>query len=301
MAPPPPEHRDDLETLAPPSPAGSRTGFPFGSVTVPNNRCRVSSLCQSVDSRGADISNNAENKEKEAEVSSPLNDTRMDLEEERLDLNSVLSGTMDDDAKMMPEEGNNGVSVKNLSRIFEESDERRNAAAKPTRPPLAPARSNLKTEEDVKVNVNEDQRLSVYLRIRPPVSSTGKEGVDGSISTIEVLPEVSGSLSNTIRTYPPLTSNAAKVVRTGNNRLGGRKNTSKSLNDDGSSGDENGEVLGVKEYEYSGVFGPNSTQSDIYETIAAPLVEGLFPEEKTGELGESALLFTLGVTNAGKT
>ena len=36
--------------------------------------------------------------------------------------------------------------------------------------------------------------------------------------------------------------------------------------------------------------------------IAAPLVEGLFPQNDDGDaLGESVLLFTLGVTNAGKT
>ena len=57
--------------------------------------------------------------------------------------------------------------------------------------------------------------------------------------------------------------------------------------------DTSDEVLGVKEYAYSGVFEPISTQCDV--------VEGIFPDDADGELGESALLFTLGVTNAGKT
>ena len=57
--------------------------------------------------------------------------------------------------------------------------------------------------------------------------------------------------------------------------------SSKSLNDDGSSDnglDPHAEVRGVKEYSYSGVFGPTSSQSDVYTHVAAPLVEGLFPQ-----------------------
>jgi hypothetical protein len=309
------EHRDDLETLAPPSPAGSRTGFVF---SVPSQQCRVSSICPTVDSRvfaasaaagdGVEESKKAENKlgeeaVAEEEFSSPsLDNTRMEMEDERLDLNSVLSGTMEEDDATVKQEDGNAVSVKNLSRLFEENDGRAiTAAAKPMRPPLAPGRANLKTEEGTAPTAkNEDGKLlSVYLRIRPPVSAEGKEGVDGSISTIEVLPDCSvDGVPSTIRTYPPLTSNAAKVVRTGNKLV--KMSASKSLNEEGRSSEE-GEVLGVKEYNYSGVFGPSSTQEEIYETIGAPLVDGLFPEEKSGELGESALLFTLGVTNAGKT
>ena len=235
---------------------------------------------------------NTENKE-DIIISSPLNDTRMELEEERLDLNSVLSGTMENEDVTMADDGT-AVSVKNLSRIFEENG-RNDAVAKPARPPLAPGRA--KTESVPKTD-EEDKRLSVFLRIRPPVSASGKEGVDGSISTIEVLSNDDG-LSDTIRTYPPLSSNAAKVVRTGKNRSM-KASASKSLNEE-SAGDESGDVLGVKEYSYSGVFGPNCRQSEVYEKIAAPMVDGLFPEDRSGELGESALLFTLGVTNAGKT
>jgi len=304
------DQRDDLETLAPPSPAGSRCGFPFGVLNVPTeNRCRVSSICQSVDSRVIGL-NAVEEKEagiKEEDkenVASPLNKTIMNFEEERLDLNSVLSGKMDDETVKMHDDDANGVSVKNLSRLFEENDERRNA--KPVnRPPLAPSRSNPKSDEAASKTdyTNDNKSLSVYLRIRPPVSATGKEGVDGSISTIEVLNESSnGNVPTMIRTYPPLSSNAAKVVRNGNKlAIGPNKNFSKSLNEDRISGDENGEVLGVKEYAYSGVFGPNSIQSEIYDKIAAPLVDGLFPENRHEELRGSALLFTLGVTNAGKT
>lgn len=300
------DNRDDQETL-PPSPAGSRTGFVF---SVPSERCRVSSICQSVDSQvfaaaiavagAGDTEETVAEENAEAvagDISSPLNDTRMDLEDERLDLNSVLSGTMEeDDATIRQEDRNGNVSVKNLSRLFEENDARAPAAVKPARPPLAPGRANLKTEDGTS-KTEEDKTLSVFLRIRPPVSATGKTGEEGSISTIEVLEN--GSAPNTIRTYPPLASNAAKVVRTGNNLV--KVNTSKSLNEEGGRNSDEGEVLGVKEYAYSGVFGQNSTQNEIYERIGAPLVDGLFPEDKNGELGESALLFTLGVTNAGKT
>lgn len=342
------EHRDDLETLAPPSPAGSRTGFPFGSVLVPDQRCRISSICQSVDDTDGRVDddlnnnfnlndfenndqlkldeeedkakevlvdhrhNNTDKNEEDEDISSPLNDTRMDLEEERLDLNSVLSGTMENEDMTitMTDDDGTGVSVKNLSKIFEENgrdnDGTTAVMAKPARPPLAPGRG-VKTDDyrsSSKANDSdeEDKRLSVFLRIRPPVSASGKEGVDGSISTIEVLSNHdNGGLSDTIRTYPPLSSNAAKVVRTTGRSMRANNALSKSLNEE-SAGDDSGDVLGVKEYSYSGVFGPNCRQSEVYEKIAAPMVEGLFPEDgSSGELGESALLFTLGVTNAGKT
>ena len=182
----------------------------------------------------------------------------------------------------------------------------------------------------------DDKRLTVFLRVRPPVCANGKKGNEGSINTVEVIKPAAavvgggggavagGGLPTTIRTYPPLDSNAAKVVRGSNTRASARRrvntnqssNTSKSFNDDenstsSSSGvDPTAEIRGVKEYSYSGVFAPESTQSDVYTNVAAPLVEGLFPQAANnnndigdvyGELGESALLFTLGVTNAGKT
>jgi hypothetical protein len=336
-----PEHRDDLETFA--SELDSRTGIPVGTVLdfpSGNFNCRVSSICQSVDIAISLKDDDAVEKEEEndkgveeeeaIDISNPLNDTMMNFQDERLDLNSVLSGTMEDDeaiAQMQGEDYSNGVSVKNLSKLFEENDEsnrRLNAAnattsksgvqPSTTRPPLAPPKANipLKCEEGSASNFThianaiEDKRLSVFLRIRPPVSINGKEGVDGAISTIEVLAEKRNALPSTVRTYPPMTSNAAKVVRAGNKLAPSslkRNVASKSFTDDGSSdsgGDSTAEVLGVKEYSYSGVFGPNSTQNEIYERVAAPLVDGLF-QDNTGDLGESALLFTLGVTNAGKT
>ena len=224
----------------------------------------------------------------------------------------------------------------------------------PSRPPLAPGRSvsssitnksvnndsnsssngglaiNRSKQQQLTFTTDESKRLSVFLRIRPPVgaqqANSKKKGDNdnegGSINTIEVIKNNvdvsksapgSSSLPTTIRTYPPLNSNAAKVVRGNSASSSSKPNpTSKSLIDDDTNNcllDPNTEVRGVKEYSYSGVFGPQSSQADIYNNIAAPLVEGLFPQSNNREggevgannLGESALLFTLGVTNAGKT
>jgi len=223
-------------------------------------------------------------------------------------------------------DSNNSIVVKRAS----------SSNTNPSRPPLPPGRTattsaslranddNLKRASNQSKNTPsvDDMRLSVWLRVRPPVCSNGKQGNAGSVNTIEVLVIGTAFLPTTIRTYPPLNSNAAKVAR-GGSKLAMmsdslslmKKRTSlatKSFIDDGSSDggtvDLNAEVRGVKEYSYSGVFGPDSTQCDIYDNVAAPLIEGLFPQTKSSDrggaslsLGESALLFTLGVTNAGKT
>lgn len=218
----------------------------------------------------------------------------------------------------------------------------------PCRPPLAPGRpatanasmrgvannnnddsnnNNLKRKATDQAPVLEGStRLSVWLRVRPPVCSNGNKGVDGAVNTIEVLVD-NNDMPTTIRTYPPPNSNASKVVRGGgggvssNNKLAIMSDalkksatvSTKSLIDEGRDSDGGGsvdltaEVRGVKEYSYSGVFGPNSTQSDVYNNVARPLVDGLFTQstknadDNVVSLGESALLFALGVTNGGKT
>jgi hypothetical protein len=137
--------------------------------------------------------------------------------------------------------------------------------------------------------------LSVSLRIRPPVAAASSNQDDpataaAEVNTIEILPATSHTgRPTTIRTHAPDDSNAAKVVR-GNN-----SNT----------------VL--KEFEFpQGVFGPSTTQEQLYATVAAPMVETLVsnPTATEGDraaassgvqLGESALLFAYGITNAGKT
>ena len=300
-----------------------------------------------------------------------LNCTMVDND---VDIQSVLSGTVDDD-----EEDNAQLQLvfgKNLRSAFENADaadellgvgssssmrhednnaslKQQNESSKPSdnkaaeagskssfpRPPLAPGRpatansiastggggaSNTQSRSstmDGNSSSNflpqNDKRLSVFLRVRPPVGTNAEnKSAEGSISTIEIVADknATSSLPSTIRTYPPLNSNAAKVVRSGNRHAKSSVSSSKSFNDDGSTDSGNdgssAEVRGVKEYSYSGIFGPNSAQKDVYDNVAAPLVEGLFPKKSNNEndgnqqqfqLGESALLFTLGVTNAGKT
>mmetsp|Transcript_28600 Transcript_28600/g.43230 ORF Transcript_28600/g.43230 Transcript_28600/m.43230 type:complete len:872 (+) Transcript_28600:57-2672(+) len=122
--------------------------------------------------------------------------------------------------------------------------------------------------------------LSVSLRIRPVTSS--KPAGPSTATTVEVIQPTSGEIPTTIRTYPPSDSNAAKIVR------------------------KDDKVNGVKEYNFEQVFEPETTQHEIYSSIAAPLVRSLFPTPDQVNLGkrligESALLFAYGITNAGKT
>jgi len=107
--------------------------------------------------------------------------------------------------------------------------------------------------------------LSVWLRVRPPVAKDG----ESKTNTIEILESKKDNIFTTIRTFPPVDSNAARVNRE--------------------------KVNGIKQYEFQQVFGPATTQHELYSTVAAPLVHGLF-----GDAGESALLFCYGITNAGK-
>eukprot|EP01082_Thalassiosira_pseudonana_P014068 g12423.t1 g12423 contig6:1897280-1900477(+) len=318
------ERRDDLETMKHVESLDARTSdaasLVFGQAFGGGMIERVSSFRGSsmgfsqnnetgfvdgydnvnIDIAAAADTESKEEEEEEASPNNPLDDTMADAED-RLDIMSVLSGNVDDDKDIAMSD--HVFGKRRAASVNNNVSSNTSAAANASKPSSSS-------------NSSEDKRLSVYLRVRPPVSATGMEGIEGAISTIEVLNgdkssnKNNGTLPSIIRTYPPLSSNAAKVVRT-RNRHGTASDSSlkkvlssKSLNDDGSTDsgiDPNAEVRGVKEYAYSGVFGPNSTQSDIYNNVAAPLVEGLFPNNSGDGLGESALLFTLGVTNAGKT
>jgi len=117
-------------------------------------------------------------------------------------------------------------------------------------------------------------RLKVFLRVRPCASK--------EVSTIEILANSDGkSLPTAIRTYPPEASNAAKTDRV---RL---KNN-----------DANGDAHSIKEYEFTTVLDPNTSQLSVFEKTAAPLVNNLC---RGNSIGKSALLFCYGITNAGKT
>ena len=63
----------------------------------------------------------------------------------------------------------------------------------------------------------------------------------------------------------------------------------------------------IKDYTFTSILDTNTSQHDVYYRTAAPLVRGLFAAENASEnsnnnkLGNSALLFCYGMTNAGKT
>jgi hypothetical protein len=141
-------------------------------------------------------------------------------------------------------------------------------------------------------NVIPANRLAVYLRIRPPQSL--------ELNTIDVLkpnhPSTSTSTSSnihptTVRTYPPAQSNTSKV----NLHREGRDASSCA-----------------KEFEFHQVLEPETTQKTLYSTVAAPLLHSLFDatvstsnststDKSRNPACESALLFSYGITNAGKT
>lgn len=217
-----------------------------------------------------------------------------------------------------------------------------------SRPPKVPVmhiQTTMKRSHEVVKHdeVNEDQKplMSVYLRLRPPVAPDSKE-LNTQVNTIEMIPaSEKNSEVTSIRTYPPLSSNAAKSYRSGSKRNLGAQNTKNNHSNDIANGicdtsTSNRLAAGVKEFEFNQVFKPDSTQRDIYDCIAKPLVEGLFPthvdkeEEQDDDpdkldwksplkkrakasdgsvlvsprstlVGKSALLFAYGITNAGKT
>ncbi len=167
--------------------------------------------------------------------------------------------------------------------------------------------------------------LSVYLRIRPPSASEDaiNESEEACHNTVEVLSpttngdNVSGEQSTAtattaatvIRTYPPIQSNASKVVRGQGQLHSTSHNTDLIFNGSNSNKSSvDGTVKGVKEFNFNQVFATESTQEEIYEHVAVPLVDGLFPKDENeinlvGDklVGKSALLFSYGITNAGKT
>lgn len=208
------------------------------------------------------------------------------------DITIVESDSSSDDDSQSSEEFNFAVALqlrKNLSSTFDkhihssssvtdkiarfeqQQQKQSTAAASNKLPPRQPRTAATTT-------VVKSTPLGVYLRVRP-LSSNDKNDAQ-TATTLEIQPTVKPTdLPTTVRTYPPVDSNAAKAVRE----------------------DSNG---GVKEFEFSQVFGPDSSQNQIYGTVAAPLVTGLFPSASSSPerlVGESALLFAYGITNAGKT
>ena len=152
--------------------------------------------------------------------------------------------------------------------------------------------------------------LSVHLRLRPLAKGEGT-------TTIEVVPREGrggGDALEAIRTHPPRSSNAAKVVRggwgggrPGSDLIfgGGQQPGGPEGSGSGSGRAGAGAAPGAREYRFNRVFGPEATQADVYRSVALPLVEGLFPPGggagTAAAAGQSALLFAYGITNAGKT
>eukprot|EP00934_Nitzschia_sp_Nitz4_P007738 Nitzschia sp. Nitz4//scaffold20_size174350//110936//113779//NITZ4_002113-RA/size174350-processed-gene-0.62-mRNA-1//1//CDS//3329541842//7728//frame0 len=165
----------------------------------------------------------------------------------------------------LSEAGSVSSSVSSRIAMFEAS------AAPKSRPPLP------------RVNTVPSNRLAVYLRIRPISKNKGQ-------STIQVLKAQPPNIHpTTIRTIPPPDSNVSKNHR----------------------GPQVSETLStVKEFEFHQVLTPDTKQQTVYNTVASPLIQGVLDETllkqptQTADPTQqhaSALLFSYGITNAGKT
>ncbi len=205
-------------------------------------------------------------------------------------------------------EGKSGVKAKiqafeqkNKKHVHEHTKEtKQKVRFQNLKPPIAPPVNQSLDESN--------STLSVFLRVRPP--SASEESVQNdqkaTYNTVEIVkPNRDEKNSTKIRTYPPKESNASKVVR-GQHHLHSHSANTELIFSKSSLESAESTVKGVKEFDFNQVFGPSSSQSDIYNEMAVPLVEGLFPSEKTkmaGDkvVGKSGLLFSYGITNAGKT
>lgn len=203
---------------------------------------------------------------------------------------------------------NKNISSSTFGGVHQESDTFENMKPHPpfsshvARPPAVPVKSNI-NKKTTGTSSADPSLLHVYLRVRPPTKRLDIRGPsDDIVNTVEIIETTSNEPCTKIRTYPPSSSNAAKVVR-------GMNHSAVSMNAHNSTCnlDYTGMVKGVKEFEFSQVFSPFSSQQDIYDIVASPLVDGLFPSSQTVVnepkklVGHSALLFAYGITNAGKT
>jgi len=226
--------------------------------------------------------------------------------------------------RIAPNEGENkedssepiGSSVKEKIQAFERSNsnsqvrfEDKETTSAPSnfrpiaRPPIVPIP---KIDSSI---MSESSLLSVYLRVRPPSAcEDAPQASSDTLNTVEILKSESNSVNQTslsIRTYPPLDSNTAKAVR-GQHHLHTTSHNTDLIFANNARNSEEAAAKGVKEYTFNQVFGTGSSQEDIYNGIAVPLVDGLFSEHESNMVGDkvvgkSALLFSYGITNAGKT
>lgn len=151
-----------------------------------------------------------------------------------------------------------------------------------SKPPMIPNRRTAK-------NLIPSDRFAVYLRIRPPSSYDKNKNKAHSSNTIEILQPANPQMCPTkVRTYPPADSQASKF----------------NINLDG-----HGATSSAREFEFHQVLSQNTTQQELYTVVAAPLIHSLFQDSASTEKSKrnkmnsqkSALLFSYGITNAGKT
>lgn len=232
--------------------------------------------------------------------------------------------------------------------------------------PKSTTTSNTSKSTDSK---NSKPLLSVFLRIRPPSSRSSTSSDEQEENTIEVLPSqeyptkirtfpplqsnkskshrsannggisVRSTASPSIRTLhhskkKPLNSAQNDLCRASESssllRNSSITHQSSGSNSITTSSSSETVVVGIKEFEFNRVFDPDCTQHEMYDIVASPLVQGLFPHpqdrideddkrkrQKSSEGlpimrssstsstkkkgGKSALLFAYGITNAGKT
>lgn len=170
-----------------------------------------------------------------------------------------------------------------------------------SRPPTVPVAPSTKKVDGT--------LLSVYIRLRPPTASKDaiEKQEDALENTVEVISTAWNAPSTRIRTYPPLYSNASKVVRS-KHHLHSQSSNKDLIFDESSTASNSAldcAVKGVKEFEFNQVFDQTTDQTKVYQEVAFPLVDGMFPKNYSIDdnqiVGESALLFSYGITNAGKT
>jgi hypothetical protein len=138
------------------------------------------------------------------------------------------------------------------------------------------------------------KKVAVFLRIRPPPQPKNEKLVTYdtlSNNTIEILDPSNepGRFPTRIRTYPPTVSNVCRV----------NVNRSRDV------------PSYAKEFGFDCIMGPETSQKTVYSAVVAPMVQDLLQlmqkpqptlvSSSRAFTNESALLFSYGITNAGKT
>lgn len=166
------------------------------------------------------------------------------------------------------------------------------------RPPLHRNHSSRRNLEhnNGSVTSSSHRKVAVYLRIRPPSLPVrtihGANDDRAANNTIEILDPTSepGRFPTRIRTYPPALSNSYRV------------NINRQSRDASAY---------AKEFNFDCIMGPETSQRTVYSAVAAPMLQDLLQSMCSSQSSQvppqryptnkSALLFSYGITNAGKT